>query len=84
MLGDWKEDEEFRSFLLELEESLPLRKPSCLYSEEMVSAILSITSGRMDKTVEIIRSAACYAIKTGVESINLDLLKKAVKNPWGY
>jgi hypothetical protein len=50
----------------------------------MVSAILSITAGRMDKTVEIIRSAACYAIKMGVEAINLDLIKKAVKNPWGY
>lgn len=83
-LADWGEDEEFRSFLLEVEESLPLRLPSHLYSEEMVRSILSITYGRMDKTLELIRSAACYAVKLGVEKVDLDMLRRANKNPWGY
>lgn len=84
VLTDWGEDEEFRSFLLEVEESLPLRLPSHLYSEEMVKSILSITYGRMDKTLELIRSAACYAVKLGVEKIDLDMLQCAKKDPWGY
>lgn len=83
-LGDWKESEEFRAFLLDLEESIPLKNPSCLYSEEMVGKILSITAGRMDKTVDLIRGAACYAIKLGIESITVEMLDKAAKNPWGY
>lgn len=83
-LADWGEDEEFRSFLLEIEESLPLRLPSQLYSEEMLRSILSITYGRMDKTLELIRGAACYAVKLGVEKIDLDMLRRANKNPWGY
>ncbi|CAD2260769.1 hypothetical protein PSEUDT2_04068 [Stutzerimonas stutzeri] len=83
-LADWGEDEEFRSFLLEVEESLPLRLPSYLYSEEMVRSILSITYGRMDKTLELIRSAACYAVKLGIEKVDLDMLRRANKNPWGY
>lgn len=84
ILADWGEDEEFRSFLLEVEESLPLRLPSHLYSEEMVRSILSITYGRMDKTLDLIRGAACYAVKLGVEKIDLDMLQRANKNPWGY
>ena len=84
ILKDWTEDEGFRAFLFEIEESLPLKQPSHLYSEAMVKAILSITNGRMDKTLEIIRSAACYAIKLGVEQVNIDMLQRANMNPWGY
>lgn len=84
MLGDWTEDEAFRAFLLEIEEALPLQKPSNLYSEEIVKTLLSITYGRMDKTVNLIRSAACYAVKLGAEQINSEILHRAAKNPWGY
>ncbi|WP_366299720.1 TniB family NTP-binding protein [Pseudomonas atacamensis] len=83
-LDDWTEGEAFRAFLLEVEEALPLKEPSNLYSEEMVKSLLIIAGGRMDKTLEIIRSAACYAVKLGVERITLDMLERAAKNPWGY
>lgn len=83
-LDDWIESEEFRSFLLEVEESLPLKQPSHLYSEEMVGTILSMSNGRMDKTLELIRAAACYAIKMGGEKMDVDMLRRANKNPWGY
>lgn len=83
-LGDWVEDEEFRAFLLEVEESLPLRNPSRLYSEEMVKTILSISNGRMDKTLELIRSAACYAVKSGAEQVDPEMLRRANRNIWGY
>lgn len=83
-LADWKEDEKFRSFLLEVEESLPLQLPSHLYSEEIVMEIIHLTNGRMDKTLELIRGAACYAVKLGVEKVDLDMLGRAKSNPWGY
>jgi hypothetical protein len=83
-LADWVEDEAFRSFLLEVEESLPLKQPSNLYSEEMVRLLLFLGNGRMDKTLDIIRGAACYAIKMEVERITEDLLQRAALNPWGY
>lgn len=83
-LEDWKENDDFRSFLLEVEQSLPLKRPSRLYSEEMVKAILALTFGRMDKTIDLIRSAACHAIKSGVEFIDVDMIGRAAKNPWGY
>lgn len=83
-LSDWSEDEAFRAFLLEIEESLPLKEPSHLYSEEMVRTLLSMTDGRMDRTLDIIRSAACYAVKLGVEHVNLDTLQRANRSLWGY
>ncbi|UUJ40819.1 TniB family NTP-binding protein [Pseudomonas extremaustralis] len=83
-LTDWVENEAFRSFLLEVEESLPLKQPSNLYSEEMVRLLLFLANGRMDKTLDLIRGAACYAVKMEVEQINEDLLKRAAMNPWGY
>lgn len=83
-LKDWIEDEAFRAFLLEIEESLPLKKPSNLYSKEMVKEILHTTSGRMDSTISLIRSAACYALRSGAECIDVDFLHRAKRNPWGY
>jgi hypothetical protein len=83
-LKDWAEDEAFRAFLLEVEEALPLREPSCLYSELMVRSLLAITSGRMDKTLDLLRSAACYAVKLGTEQITPEMLHRAAQNPWGY
>lgn len=83
-LEDWKESEEFRSFLFEIEELLPLKLPSNLYTEEMTQAIISISSGRMDKTIELLRCAASYAIQRNIERIDIQCLKWAAKNPWGY
>ncbi|MFL1491076.1 TniB family NTP-binding protein [Pseudomonas antarctica] len=83
-LSDWAEDEAFRAFLLEVEEALPLREPSCLYSEQMVKSLLAITNGRMDKTLDLLRSAACYAVKLGTEQITPEMLHRAAQNPWGY
>ena len=84
VLGDWNEDEAFRAFLLEVEEALPLKEPSNLYSEEIVRLLLGMTNGRMDKILDIIRSAACYAIKLGTERVTEDTLQRANRNLWGY
>ncbi|EJL06831.1 TniB family NTP-binding protein [Pseudomonas chlororaphis] len=83
-LDDWTEDEKFRSFLLEYEESLPLKEPSNLYSKKMLDTILRLTGGRMDKTIDLIKAAACYAIKNGEEAISAEWLNRASKSPWSY
>ncbi|RMS10957.1 TniB [Pseudomonas coronafaciens pv. coronafaciens] len=83
-LKDWSEDEHFRTFLLGVEELMPLKEPSRLYDRELVSAILTSTGGRMDKVVELIRHAGCYALRSGSERIQAVHLSAASANPWGY
>jgi len=83
-LEDWKEDESFRTFLLGVEELLPLKRPSRLYDQDKVLAILAATSGRMDNVMNLIRSAGCYALRDGTEAISLEHLAKASASPWGY
>lgn len=83
-LKDWKEAPDFRSFVFELEEWLPLRKPSFLYQEKLVAAILAATLGRMDSVIELLQNAAAFAIKNGKEYIDTDILAETISNPWLY
>lgn len=83
-LVDWMETEDFRSFLAGIEENLPLERPSGLYSQEIVRYLLSCTQGRMAGIIELIKSAASYAIKTGQEKITIELLDRARIDPMGY
>lgn len=83
-LDDWEENEEFRSFLLEYEESLPLKEPSNLYSKKMVKTLLKLTGGRMDTTISLIKAAACYAIRNGEEAITAEWINRASRSPWSY
>ncbi|RBA54696.1 transposase [Stutzerimonas zhaodongensis] len=83
-LPDWSDSEEFRSFLLGIEGQLPLKKQSYLDSEEFSRFLLERTGGRMDSVIRILRSSACYAIRSGEERITLDLMRSAFSSPWGY
>lgn len=83
-LKDWMETEDFRSFLAGIEENLPLEKPSAIYNKEIVSYLLSHTQGRMATIIEVIKSAASYAIKTKQERITIELLDRARIDPMGY
>lgn len=83
-LGDWSDSDDFRSFLIGIEGHIPLKRPSFLDSEEVVGFLLERTGGRMDSVVRVIRSAACYAIRSGEEKITLNLMRQAYLSPWGY
>lgn len=83
-LKDWTETEDFRSFLAGVEENLPLVNPSGLYGQELVSYLLSYTQGRMGGVMDLIKSAASYAIRGGQEKITIDLLDRARLDPMGY
>ncbi|MEC6742923.1 TniB family NTP-binding protein [Pseudomonas qingdaonensis] len=84
VLSDWRETEEFRGFLLAVEENLPLREPSKLYEKDMVRTILQSTHGRMDQVINLVRSAGCYALQSGKEHIDIECLKAAAENEWLY
>lgn len=83
-LDDWHETEAFRSFLAGWEQQLPLKKPSNLDGEELVTYLLANTLGRMDDVAKLLRAAACYAVTTGEERITVKLLAKAKDYLWGY
>lgn len=83
-LVDWSESEDFRSFLVGLEENIPLKNQSFLDDEQIVRFILERTGGRMDDVLKLIRAAACYSIESGEEKITIPLLRRAFVDPWGY
>ncbi|WP_051246498.1 TniB family NTP-binding protein [Metapseudomonas resinovorans] len=83
-LADWSETESFRSFLAGIEENLPLKKSSNLDGPEITGYLIEKTAGRMDQVVNLLKAAACYAIRTGEEKITIDILNDAVARPWSY
>lgn len=80
-LPQWKESEEFRSFLAGYEQVLPLRKPSQLYSKDTVKYLLKVSGGQMDKIIERIQRGGVWAILDKKESIDLECLSKARSIP---
>ncbi|MFC4863029.1 TniB family NTP-binding protein [Pseudomonas sp. MAHUQ-62] len=84
LLQPWTENETFRRFLASIEENLPLKHPSALYSPEIVKFLLKETGGVMGLVVDLIKSAAAYAIYCGEERISIEMLEKAKLSRWGY
>ncbi|WP_085597650.1 MULTISPECIES: TniB family NTP-binding protein [unclassified Pseudomonas] len=80
----WEEGDEFRSFLASVEENLPLRKASCLYSQEIVKYLLSNTNGTMDQVLKVIRFGAIHAIINGEEKITVESMKLGAIRRWDY
>lgn len=83
-LPKWTESENFRAFLAAYEENLPLRKPSSLYSENLLRFLLMNSDGVMDNVVKLIKHAAIVALVSGGEQITIDCLQEAMSNPWAY
>lgn len=84
LLDDWSESENFRSFLLGVEQCLPLKEPSRLYEKKLTQLILVSTGGRMDKVIDLIRSAGCYALMRRLERIDEACIVSASADPWGF
>ena len=80
----WTETETFRAFLAALEENLPLRKPSELYSAKTVKYLLSKSSGVMDNVVKLVLYGAVLAVISGEEKITPYTMDEAIANPWAY
>ncbi len=80
----WGEGDEFRSFLASIEENLPLRKASKLYSQETVKYLLSNTNGTMDEVLKAIKFGAIHALKNGEEQITVESIKLGSVRRWDY
>lgn len=80
----WTESEPFRQFLAALEENIPLRHPSNLYSHTTVKFLLSTSNGIMDSVVKTVKFAAIRAIINGEEKVSIETMKAAIENPWDY
>lgn len=64
----WKNDREFRRFLVSLEKILPLKYPSYLHkNEELILWLLEKTEGILAEIVHILRQACVRAILRGEE-----------------
>lgn len=83
-LPKWTESEHFRGFLAAIEENLPLREPSLLYSEEVVKFLLNNSDGIMDNVVKIIKHGAILALSVGEERVTLECMRQSMENPWAF
>ncbi len=80
----WVEGDEFRSFLASIEENLPLRKASKLYSAEIVNYLLANTKGTMDEVLKAIKFGAIHALKNGEEKITVESMNEGFIRRWDY
>lgn len=76
LLPVWQLGEEFDSLLASFTRILPLKKRSELNNPDISSYILAKSEGVIGEIATLIRRAAVYAIRTDVEEINGQILKK--------
>jgi hypothetical protein len=80
----WVEGDEFRSFLASIEENLPLRKASKLYSAEIVKYLLTHTKGTMDEVLKALKFGAIHALINGEENITIKSMNEGFIRRWDY
>jgi hypothetical protein len=76
-LPQWGNNNETRALLAALEKMLPLRKPSNLAGSPLTKFIISKTGGCLARIVRLVNMAAVFAIQTGTECINEEMLNLA-------
>jgi hypothetical protein len=76
LLPVWQPGEEYDSLLVSYVSILPLKKRSELTNPDISTYILAKSEGVIGEIATLIRRAAVYAIRSGVEEINGQILKK--------
>lgn len=74
LLPRWEYGIEFRRLLASFERMLPLSKPSNLPQKVLAMKLLSMSEGLLGELAELLSEAAVYAISSGKEKIDLDVL----------
>lgn len=74
-LARFKDDADFQELLAGFELLLPLREASGLYDEMLSTQIFQVTRGIVGEVVDLLNSAAIYAIENEVECITEDVIK---------
>lgn len=83
-LTPWVEGDEFRSFLASIEQNLPLRAASNLYSAEIVKYLLANTNGTMDEVLKAVKFGAIHALINGDEKVTVESMKLGAIRRWDY
>ena len=76
-LPKWGFDTEFRRFLASYEQMLPLTYPSNLSEKIIAHDIWARAEGTIGETVTLLKASARYAIRNGLEKIDIDVLDKS-------
>jgi len=70
-LALWRE---YRKLLASFERMLPLKRPSKLAREPVATKLLAMTEGTIGELSTLLKTAAIYAVRTGVERIDEPVL----------
>jgi type II secretory pathway predicted ATPase ExeA len=73
-LPRWRMDREFLMLLASFEHTLPLRHPSGLIEKQLAQKLLAQSEGNLGELSTLLTTAAIYAVETGIEHINADVL----------
>lgn len=71
----WQNNAEFRLIVGSFERVLPLKQPSNLIEPEKLNLIHSISDGRIGNVKRLINECAIEAIKSGTETITIEMIK---------
>lgn len=75
-LTKWKMDKDYVSLLATIISKLPLKKQSTIVNKDDASEILELCNGYIGEIVNLIKSAAIYAIKSGSERVTIKEIKE--------
>ncbi len=73
-LALWRMGREYRKLLASFERMLPLKRPSKLAREPVATKLLAMTEGTIGELSTLLKTAAIYAVRTGVERIDEPVL----------
>lgn len=75
-LPRWEMNDEFKRLLASFEAMLPLRNPSKLQKEAILTRLYAMSEGNIGELTGVLNAAAELAIRNGSECITLDTLDK--------
>lgn len=73
-LATWRMGQEYRKLLASFERLLPLQRPSQLHQEPLATQLLALTEGTIGELSTLLKAAAIYAVRSGIERIDSDVL----------
>jgi type II secretory pathway predicted ATPase ExeA len=73
-LPPWQLNQEFQMLLASFERALPLRQPSRLADAQLARKLLALSEGSLGELSVLLTSAAVYAVRSGIERIDEQVL----------
>jgi hypothetical protein len=73
-LATWHMGREYRKLLASFERMLPLKRPSQLHKDPLATQLLAMSEGTIGELSTLLKIAAIYAVRTGIERIDKQAL----------